>query len=173
MAFCFTTGIWFFQNRIIPLYISNNLILGEFTSPVYGPLTPTKNEYLKHVYDRKYDCKEYGQTCEDRRSKAKEYTQSYYNQATEQENSAHGNEGCWNAEYVTGTSYVDPRPTGDDRYIDYLTGNKTQTRVEYFDSANNLAVDPGPARREAGNFSWKIIVQLSEKQNSSKNSTFG
>ena len=44
-------------------------------------------------------------------------------------------------------------------------------RVQHFDSANNCDNSPGPVGRETGKLSWKVTAQLSEKHNSSKNST--
>ena len=104
------------------------IYLGEYTSPAYGPLTPTKNDYLKELYDKQYDCKNYGKSCEDKRKKAEEYTQMYYNQAAEQANQTYKDK-CGN--YATGISYVDTRPLGQDRYIDYSTGSTTPTRPSH------------------------------------------
>ena len=104
------------------------IYLGEYTSPAYGPLTPTTNEYLKELYDKQYDCKYYGKSCEDKRRKAEEYTENYYNQATEQETKTYKDK-CGN--YATGISYVDTRPLGHDRYIDYSTGYTTPTRPSH------------------------------------------
>ena len=44
-------------------------------------------------------------------------------------------------------------------------------RVQHFDSANNCDNSPGPVGRETGKLSLKVTNKLSEKHNSSKNST--
>ena len=97
----------------------------QFTS---APLTPSQNDYLKHFYDYQYDCKDFGSTCRSERKKASKYTEEYYNYAHQQEKLRHKDQ---DGKYYTGVSYVDPRPTGYDRYVDYKTGKTTPTRPPY------------------------------------------
>ena len=103
-------------------------ISGDYTSPAYRPLTPTKYEYLNDLYSYNHRCSSYGKTCKDKRNKCQEYASNYYSTAYEIEKYDHYD--CMNNTW-TGTSYVDPRPTGDDKYIDYLYGYPTPQRPSH------------------------------------------
>ena len=81
-------------------------------------MTPTKNEYFNHYYDTKYDCSAYGITCDDKRIKAKEYTRKYYVQAAKEVQ-------------IHGSSCLDPRPAGHDRYVDYLSDSTVPIRPSH------------------------------------------
>ena len=91
-------------------------------------MTPTKNEYLNQLYSYKYPCSSYGKTCEEKRQKCQEYAANYYDTAIKQEEYQHIDcqDNSW-----TGGSYIDPRPTGYDRYIDYLRGTTTAERPSH------------------------------------------